>query len=124
MHHVRELFQKRGVTALANDVIVDMGLSLVAISAAILYCVIASTLFVIAFEINIGGLYDDMNGSNFGGADSVRFWGLFGPLIFGSLACVLLISTMLEVLRSGFKAIFVCFVQVRQGMMKLLFTEY
>lgn len=105
MRRVRELFQKRGVTALANDFIVDVGLSLLAVSSAIIYVFISLALFAVALDINGGEL---------GGADTVTFWGFIGPLIFGAVACVLLVSTVLEVVRSGFKAVFVCFVQVRQ----------
>lgn len=44
--------------------------------------------------------------------DSIEFWAVAGPQIFGAVALVFLVSTVLEVVRSGFKAVFVCFVQV------------
>lgn len=44
--------------------------------------------------------------------DSVEFWSVVGPQIFGAVALAFLVSTVLEVVRSGFKAVFVCFVQV------------
>ena len=45
--------------------------------------------------------------------DSFEFWSVVGPQIFGVVALAFLVSTVLEVVRSGFKAVFVCFVQVR-----------
>lgn len=44
--------------------------------------------------------------------DSIEFWSVVGPQIFGAVALAFLVSTVLEVVRSGFKAVFVCFVQV------------
>ncbi len=56
-------------------------------------------------------LFDNEDASEV--VDTVEFWSVVGPHIFGAVALAFLVTTVLEVVRSGFKAVFVCFVQVR-----------
>lgn len=72
---------------------VDIGLSLFAVAAAVVY-VMASWVLIVAFSA-IGS-----------GITMLLF------TFFGFIVCLIAISTTLEVMRSGFKAVFVCFVQV------------
>lgn len=98
---VRELFERRGVTAVANDLIVETGLRLLALSATVAYFLISLSLISI------------LNMSALRSMDTISFWLYVLPLIFGFASCLLFVSTALEVVRSGFKAVFVCYVQVR-----------
>lgn len=106
------MFERRTVTTLANDVVVGVGLSLLAVSAVIVYVLVTATMMFGAF-MKVGGdslFNDEQDASEV--VDSVEFWSVVGPQIFGVVALVFLISTVLEVVRSGVKAVFVCFVQV------------
>ena len=96
---VRELFEKRGVTTLANDVTLEVACGFIAISAFISY--------TLASSVALGPFLTSESS-----VDSVEFWSIIGPQIFGLLACFFLIRTVLELARSGYKAVFVCFVQV------------
>lgn len=52
-----------------------------------------------------------------GGGVILLFFLLAG--VFGYMACGLVIGTTLEVVRSGFKAVFVCFVQVKKRFLQM-----
>ncbi|CAB1097817.1 unnamed protein product [Ectocarpus sp. CCAP 1310/34] len=99
---VREMFQRRAVTTLANDIVVEVGLRLLALSATVVYVLLTGVMMFGAF------MRVDGDSSM---VDSVEFWSIVGPQIFGVVALAFLVSTVLEVVRSGFKAVFVCFVQ-------------
>lgn len=116
---VYEMFQRRAVTTLANDIVVEVGLRLLAVSATVVYVLVTGVMMFGAF-MRVGGADffedDGTNGDHKEPkVDTIEFWSVVGPQIFGVVALVFLISTVLEVVRSGFKAVFVCFVQVRRG---------
>lgn len=96
-----KLFQRRGVTALANDTVVDVGLTMLAMALTLGYMyalyLLVWLLIALAVVMRFGGI--------------VLIFLLFAG-VFGYLACGLVIATTLEVVRSGFKTVFVCFVQV------------
>eukprot|EP00752_Nemacystus_decipiens_P002056 g1968.t1 len=107
---VKEMFQRRAVTTLANDIVVEVGLTLLALSATLAYVLLTGM-------IMFGGIMKVFSDAEESGKDademmdSFEFWTVIGPQIFGVVALVFLVSTVLEVVRSGFKAVFVCFVQ-------------
>lgn len=105
-----ELFKRHAVTTLANDVVVDFGLALLAISATVIYevCSVASVVgfLVLKAQGNNGG--NDSHAF----ADTMELWFIVGYQVFGLATCLLLVFTFLEVVKSGYKAVFVCFVQV------------
>ncbi|CAM9101232.1 unnamed protein product [Scytosiphon promiscuus] len=112
---VYEMFQRRAVTTLANDIVVEVGLRLLALSATVVYVLVTGVMMFGAF-MRVGGAaaFDD-GGSSADGkgtkVDTIEFWSVVGPQIFGVVALVFLVKTVLEVVRSGYKAVFVCFVQ-------------
>lgn len=89
------------MTTIANDVVVDFGLGLLAFSASFIYMLVAMTVFMAS-----------INPSDGKDVDAVELLSSLGCLIFGWVACLLFVKTSLEVFRSGFKTVFVCFVQV------------
>ena len=89
------------MTTIANDVVVDFGLGLLAFSASFIYMLVA--MLVLNASVTPG------EGQN---VDAVELFALLGCLLFGWVACVLFVMTSLEVFRSGFKTVFVCFIQV------------
>ncbi|CAN0166641.1 unnamed protein product, partial [Ectocarpus fasciculatus] len=94
---VSELFRRRGVTTIANDIVVDVGLT--AICVGLTVCFLAFAYLVIM-----------ANGVVFGGTFLVGFVA-YGTFLFGSFMVAFVVATTVEVLRSSFKAVFVCFVQ-------------
>ena len=100
-NRVSQLFLSRGVTTIANDTVVDFGLTLFALAATLVY-------MMSAYLVYLASSYASRLASwETGGLVAVMY-----PAAFGFLACVIVISTTLEVVRSSFKAVFVCFVQV------------
>lgn len=98
---VHELFKRRALTTIANDVVVDFGLSLLAFSASFIYMLVAMAVFMASINPDDGH-----------SVDAVELVSSLGCLLFGWVACLLFVKTSLEVFRSGFKTVFVCFVQV------------
>lgn len=97
---VHELFKRRALTTIANDVVVDFGLSLLAFSASFIYMLVAMAVFMASINPDDGH-----------SVDAVELVSSLGCLLFGWVACLLFVKTSLEVFRSGFKTVFVCFVQ-------------
>lgn len=95
---VGELFQKRGVTTLANDTAVHIALSMLGVFAALIYVVVA---FCLALLLTVSSV-----------VETKAWWGVSGPLVISIFVYVAVMVTVLEVVRSSFKAVFVCFVQV------------
>lgn len=106
---MRELFFRRGVIPLANDGILAFGLRALAASATFAYVLISFVLLGTFAYFDEDG---ESSKAGNGNSDDLEFWSLLGAHIFGAVTCMLLLGTVLEVLRSGFKAVFVCFVQV------------
>lgn len=100
---VKQLFRGRAVTTIANDVLVEVGLVLLTVSAATIY----TTLSMIVFSMEVSSSSFTATSLN-----TFEFWSVVGPQIFGLATFFMLIATMCEVVRSGFKTVFVCFVQV------------
>ena len=98
---VHELFKRRALTTIANDVVVDFGLRLLTFSASFIYVFVALTVFIASIS---HGDNEDV--------DMVEVVSSLICLLFGWVACLLFVKTSLEVFRSGFKTVFVCFVQV------------
>lgn len=70
-------------------------------------------MFGALMHVGGGALFDDESSKDASEiVDTVEFWSVVGPHIFGAVALAFLVTTVLEVVRSGFKAVFVCFVQV------------
>lgn len=89
------------MTAIANDLMVDIGLASFIVGASVLFFVAAFSALVVAMVRNPGS----MNSL----AD--------GELAVRALCCsyflvAIFAATMVDVLRSGLKAVFVCFAQV------------
>eukprot|EP00904_Undaria_pinnatifida_P009366 jgi/Undpi1/555/HiC_scaffold_10.g04019.m1 len=97
---VHELFKRRALTTIANDVVVDFGLRLLTFSASFIYVFVALTVFIASIS---HGDNEDV--------DMVEVVSSLICLLFGWVACLLFVKTSLEVFRSGFKTVFVCFVQ-------------
>lgn len=107
------MFERRTVTTLANDAIVGIGLTLLAVAALAVYGLMTGVMMFGAFmKIGADSMLDSSDADSSDVVDTVEFWSVVGPQIFGVVALVFLISTVLEVVRSGVKAVFVCFVQV------------
>lgn len=115
-HRVGELFRQRGMTAIANDTVVDIGLTMLAIATSVVYMATAIAANM-AVMLAYSALPELAEG---GGAYSQFFLTFLASVLYGFVACVIIISTMLEVVRSGFKAVFVCFVQVTPPFHKIV----
>lgn len=111
----RNLFQGRAVNTLANDYLIWNGL-----------CLLTASIFIVFYLVNFfmspqtntamdqtKNLHAGKGFSPFEISDTVEFWSVMGPQVFGLVTCLLLTSTALEIVISGYKAVFVCFVQVR-----------
>ncbi|CAN0274661.1 unnamed protein product [Scytosiphon promiscuus] len=97
---VSELFRRRGVTTIANDVVVDIGLAGVVLGATMLYWVVAILLLALVSDtIHGDALLSDV------------FWAALRLVCWSYLLVVIVVATTLEALKSGVKAVFVCFVQ-------------
>ncbi|CAM9643374.1 unnamed protein product [Pylaiella littoralis] len=97
---VSELFRKRGVTTVANDVIVDAGLAALVLGATVCYVAVASAL---------GQVVVKLSGSSSGGGFLVQE--TVAMVVVSYLLVTVIVGTTVEVLRSAFKAVFLCFVQ-------------
>lgn len=106
---MRELFDKRGVIPLANDIVVEFGLGLLGISMTLVYAAMSMALLFTFSHFEEDGALSEADEAK---SHPLEFWSLVGPQVFGAVTCMLLLSTVLEVVLSGFKAVFVCFVQV------------
>lgn len=94
---VSELFRRRGVTTIANDIVVDVGLT--AVCAGLTVCFLCLAYLVIAVtERALGGTF---------------LVGVYVIFLFSPFLVAFVVATTVEVLRSSFKAVFVCFVQVQ-----------
>eukprot|EP00752_Nemacystus_decipiens_P017801 g15960.t1 len=96
-HRVSELFKRRGVTTIANDSVVSVGLSALVFGSALCYLGVAYLALVL-----IGGVLG-VKGWPLGTAVAV----FFCSYVFGAI----IVGTTVEVLRASYKAVFVCFVQ-------------
>lgn len=97
-HRVSELFKRRGVTAIANDSVVDVGLSALVFGAAL--CHLGAVYLLLYLVGDVLGMR--------GWASTTSLVVLFCSYFFVTI----LAATTVEVLRSSYKAVFVCFVQV------------
>lgn len=95
------------MTTIANDTVVDVGLSALVFGSALCYLGAAYLVLVL-----IGGVLG-VKGWPLGTAFAVFFCSYFFVTIIA--------ATTVEVLRSSYKAVFVCFVQVRELLLLLLF---
>lgn len=89
------------MTTIANDAVVDIGLAGVVLGATMLY--------LFAVFLVLTAVSDVLHGNT-------SLSGIFGTFVWvvsGSYVLVaIVVATTLEALRSGVKAVFVCFVQV------------
>ena len=104
LRRVEELFRQRGTTVIANDTFVNLGLYLLGVGMAVFYVAALSLALVIFTDFSfrdVGGGVGDM--------------GLLKILLVVGLFLTVpavVILTILQVVRSSQKAIFVCLVQV------------
>lgn len=95
---VRELFQKRGVTVLANDTILSVGLSMLGVFATLIYAIVM---------LLVGSLLAHSS------ADKTVVWpAVFGSFMVGLYVYIIVVFTVIRVVHTSFKAVFICFVQV------------
>lgn len=115
---VRELFERRIVTTLANDIIISVGLSLLAASAIIVYVLVD----ICFFSIVLLQVFSENKGIEWYAAlnpilllNNQRYFYLDVYQVVGYITCLLVVLNVLEVVNSGYKAVFVCFVQVNNS---------
>lgn len=89
------------MTTVANDIIVDAGLSVLVVAVTVCYVTAASLLFQAIVKVV---------GSSLGGGFVVM--GFFVTAFVSYFLVVIVVGTTVDVLRSAFKAVFLCFVQV------------
>lgn len=93
-----ELFLKRGVTTLANDAMVSAGLFMLGVLATLVAVDV-----MLLVESLLAYLFPN---------ETVVWMVLFGPCMIGLYVYVTVVFTVLHVVHTSFKAVFVCFVQV------------
>lgn len=98
-HRVLELFKRRGVTTIANDTVLDIGLTALVLGATAAYLAAAYLLLLLVGSV-LGGL---------GGVLVVAV------LVLSWFVVNVIMATTIQVLRSSFRAVFVCFVQVTRS---------
>ncbi|CAM9934983.1 unnamed protein product [Scytosiphon promiscuus] len=101
---VSGLVRRRGVTAIASDTVVDVGLAGLALAA--------TALFMILFFLMLNSVLDPPFGM---GGLSELFGKNVGFLSMSYIVAVAL-ATILEIPRAGFKAVLVCFLQDPQAL--------
>ncbi|CAM9256058.1 unnamed protein product, partial [Hapterophycus canaliculatus] len=97
---VSELFRKRGMITIANDAVVDIGLAGVVLGATLLYSIAAFFVLIAISDTLYGNAYL-----------SPVFGTAIRDVCCSYVLVAVVVATALEVLRSGVKAVFVCFVQ-------------
>ncbi|CAB1108707.1 unnamed protein product [Ectocarpus sp. CCAP 1310/34] len=97
LRRVHELFQRRGITMIANDDIVAVGLFLLTMGLMSTYLVVACSSLVMLTGVQFSGSWDGLI--------------MFVVLVFVFVPVAVCFSTTMSVLRSGHNAVFVCFVQ-------------
>ncbi|CAN0331947.1 unnamed protein product [Ectocarpus sp. 6 AP-2014] len=97
LRRVHELFQRRGITMIANDGIVSAGLFLLTMGLMSTYLVVVCSSMVM------------LTGAPFSGSLVALI--MFVVVVFVFVPVAVCVSTTMSVLRSGHKAVFVCFVQ-------------
>ncbi len=91
-----ELFKRRGVTTIANDTVLDIGLTTLVLGATAAYLAAAYLVLLLAGSV-LGGLGGTL---------------VFAVLVLSWVVVNVIMATTIQVLRSSFRAVFVCFVQV------------
>lgn len=89
------------MTTVANDITVDTGLAVLVVGVTVCYAVTASVLLQVVVKLF---------GSPSGGGFLVTE--IFAIVFVSFFLVAIVVGTSVEVLRSAFKAVFVCFVQV------------
>ncbi|CAM9948976.1 unnamed protein product [Ectocarpus sp. 8 AP-2014] len=97
LRRVHELFQRRGITMIANDGIVGVGLFLLTMGLISTYLVVVCWSLVMLMGVQFSGSLDGLI--------------MFVVVVFVFVPVAVCFSTTMSVLRSGHKAVFVCFVQ-------------
>ncbi|CAM9494927.1 unnamed protein product [Ectocarpus sp. 4 AP-2014] len=92
---VSELFRRRGVTTIANDIVVDVGLTAVCAGLTVCFLCLAYLVITVTHRV-LGGTF---------------LVGVYVIFLFSPFLVAFVVATTVEVLRSSFKAVFVCFVQ-------------
>jgi len=106
-HRVLELFKRRGITTIANDTVLDIGLTALVLGTTVAYLGAAYLLLLLAGSV-LGGL---------GGILVVAV------LVLSWFVVNAIMATTIQVLRSSFRAVFVCFVQVTLRRLLLVFLS-
>ncbi|CAM9400191.1 unnamed protein product [Ectocarpus fasciculatus] len=97
LRRVHELFQRRGITMIANDAVVRVGLFLLSIALMASYLVVACSSLVMVTGTQFSGTLDGLI--------------MFVVVLLVFVPVAICFSTTMSVLRSGHKAVFVCFIQ-------------
>eukprot|EP00903_Cladosiphon_okamuranus_P019553 g17984.t1 len=101
---VSELFKRRGVTTIANDTVVDVGLSAVVVVSSL--CYLGAAYLVLVLTGDVLGM---------------KGWPLSTSVIafaFGYVFVAIIAGITTAVLRASYKAVFVCFVQDPEALAK------
>ncbi|CBJ28581.1 conserved unknown protein [Ectocarpus siliculosus] len=101
LRRAHELFQRRGITMIANDGIVSAGLFLLTMGLMSTYVVVVWSMVWSSMVMSMGAQF----------SGSLFFFIMSVVVVFFFVPVAVCFSTTMSVLRSGRKAVFVCFVQ-------------